>query len=168
MDPDGKTIYVQGQKGGTDQKVQIWAYHTSKPNSSKPSDWTVVGAVSAPFEGTHRRRRAARRQHDPGDPAKPEIGFTANWRTGVYRLWVAPIQPDGSLGTPHAVRGGRINACEFSYRLDGQEIVYVEADAACQPGRQDRAQRRHPPVQAVALTKVGFANPAWDPRPPGG
>jgi Tol biopolymer transport system component len=166
--PDGKTIYVQGQKGGTDQPVQIWAYHTSKPDSSKPSDWTVVGAVSAPFEGTSAGGAPPGVNMVRPNPVKPEVAFTANWRTGVYRLWTAPIQPDGSLGTPHAVRGGRLNACEFSWRLDGQEIVYVEADAACQQGGKIERNDVMAPVQATALTKVGFANPAWDPRPPGG
>jgi Tol biopolymer transport system component len=162
---DGKTIYVLGQKTDDGQPVQIWAYHSDVANSSRPSTWSVVGAVSAPFEGKTAGGSAPQVTMVSADPSDDVLGFTANWHTGVTRLWTARIQADGSLAKARAVRAGRIAACEFSWRLDGQEVVYTRADAACnETGEIDRVDvNQGSPVQ---ITKVGYGSPAWTLRPP--
>ncbi|MEO9176524.1 MAG: hypothetical protein ABI317_13500, partial [Gaiellales bacterium] len=58
-------------------------------------------------------------------------------------------------------------SCELAWRPDGLELAIVQRDATCsQFGTIVRVEVAHPDRRSV-LTKLGAANPAWDPVMPG-
>ena len=160
--PDGHAILVVSSDPVDAQQVELLEYTSPNPSSGKPPDWISQGLVTDEMHGKQ-----------PGDqvvssawsPDGEQVAFTANWGSGVVRLFLAPAKDDElDKGKPiEAVTG-----CEVAWRSDGLELAVTQRDAVCdQPGTIIRVDPADPSKQVV-LTKAGASNPAWNPLPPGG
>jgi len=159
--PDGKAILVVSSDPGNAQQVELLEYTSGNASSAKPPDWTSLGLVTDAMHGNQAGEQVLSAAWSP-DGA--QVAFTANWKTGVVRLFLAPAKDDKlDKGKPvEAVAG-----CEVSWRSDSGELALTRRDARCdQPGTIIRVDPANPEAQVV-LTKSGASNPAWNPLPPG-
>ena len=159
--PDGHAILVVASDPGDTQQVELLQFTSPNPSSGKPPDWISQGLVT---DEMHGKRPGDQVVSAAWSPDGEQVAFTANWGSGVVRLFLAPSKNDElDKGKPvEAVTG-----CEVAWRSDGLELAVTQRDAVCdQPGTIIRVDPANPREQVV-LTKAGASNPAWNPLPPG-
>ena len=120
-----------------------------------------LGLVTRPFHGTRATDAVWSAAFRPDGQ---RLALSANWGSTYFHLFLLPVH-GAKLGKPISLP--RIESCELAWRSDGEELANVQRDATCsQFGTIVRVDVAHPDRRSV-LTKLGAANPAWDPVTPG-
>ena len=162
--PDGELIALiagPAVRGPTPEPVEVELLHTSHPSSPNASSWRSLGLVTAKLHG---KRATDAVWSAAFRPDGKRLALSANWGSDFFHLFLLPVSGT-HVGKPVSLP--RIESCELAWRPDGLELALVQRDATCsQFGTIVRVEVAHPGRRAV-LTKLGAANPVWDPAPPG-
>jgi beta-lactam-binding protein with PASTA domain len=148
-------------RGPTAEPVELELMQTSHPSSPNASSWHSLGLVTRPLHG---KRATDAVWSAAFRPDGKRLAVSANWGSDYFHLFLLPVHGN-ALGKPVSLP--RIESCEIAWRPDGLELAIVQRDATCsQFGTIVRVEVAHPDRRSV-LTKLGAANPAWDPATPG-
>jgi Tol biopolymer transport system component len=148
-------------RGTTAEPVELELMHTTQPSSPNASSWKSLGLVTA---GLHAKRATDAVWSAAFRPDGKRLAVSANWGSDFFHLFLLPVSGT-HIGKPVSLP--RIESCELAWRPDGLELALVQRDATCtQFGTIVRVDVAHPGRRSV-LTKLGAANPTWDPAPPG-
>jgi beta-lactam-binding protein with PASTA domain len=148
-------------RGPTAEPVELELLRTTHPSSPNASSWKSLGLVTSKLHG---RRATDAVWSAAFRPDGKRLAVSANWGADYFHLFLLPVSGT-HVGKPVSL--SRIESCEVAWRPDGLELALVQRDATCsQFGTIVRVEVAHPGRRSV-LTKLGAANPAWDPAPPG-
>ena len=148
-------------RGTTAEPVELELMHTSHPSSPNASSWKSLGLVTSKLHG---KRATDAVWSAAFRPDGKRLAVSANWGSDFFHLFLLPVSGT-HIGKPVSLP--RIESCELAWRPDGLELALVQRDATCsQFGTIVRVDVAHPGRRSV-LTKLGAANPAWDPAAPG-
>jgi beta-lactam-binding protein with PASTA domain len=162
--PDGELIaLVAGPavRSTTAQPVELELLESKHPSSPNASTWHSLGLVT---KALHGKRATDAVWSAAFRPDGKRLAVSANWGADYFHLFLLPVNGT-HIGKPVSLP--RIESCELAWRSDGLELAIVQRDATCsQFGTIVRVDVAHPGRRSV-LTKLGAANPAWDPATPG-
>jgi hypothetical protein len=148
-------------RGTTAEPVELELLQTTHPYSPNASSWKSLGLATSKLHGSRATDAVWSAAFRPDGK---RLAISANWGADFFHLFLVPVS-GSHLGK--AVSVSRIESCELAWRPDGLELALVQRDATCtQFGTIVRVEVAHPGRRSV-LTKLGAANPAWDPAPPG-
>jgi beta-lactam-binding protein with PASTA domain len=161
--PDGKSIVVVGSDQAQAERGQteLLLYTTQVPNSSTPTDWVRQGFITDTMHGQKEGEQVISAAFSPDGT---RLAFSANWKDGVAKVFIAKVE-GGVILPENPAPQGKIPACEVAWRSDSGELAVAVRDAGCdQKGRIVRVDLANPSEQVV-LTRVGSSsgNPVWSP-----
>lgn len=164
--PDGRTILVTANDA--QGQVELLRYATANPSSANAADWVPQGFITDAMHSPRAGEPIIPIEQVTSAAFAPDgrtLAFAANWRDGIFKLYLLPIRK-GVIGTVPK-RIARVRACELGWRPDSAELVVAHRDGSCDgTGQIIRVDVRRP-ERVRLLTELGrnSGNPGFGATP---
>jgi beta-lactam-binding protein with PASTA domain len=151
--PDGSSLLTFGVQAGHPGTFGLIEFVSNVPFSTHASDW---GHGTVVTDDSHLNQGAIAGAFSPNGK---QLAVVANFGASGFHLYLAPA---GEFALTHA-KSLPVDACQVSWRSDGQELAVTQADSPCQDptGNIVTISPANPAVETVIAT--GAAHPAWQP-----
>jgi PASTA domain/WD40-like Beta Propeller Repeat len=162
---EGTTIVARSEAVVKPQRVDFVLFTSQRPNSPSAGDWNLQAnltkAIQPDNKGVPQAFMAA------FSPDGKQLAFTANYKTGLFHLFLAPVK-NGVPNFKDVKVLTRIASCEVAWQPAGPLAIVQRDPTSCESSGV--IARLDPPRfnQVTPLTQVGFggSNPAWTLAPP--
>jgi Tol biopolymer transport system component len=166
--PDGHAIVVRSGDPNNKQQAELGLFVSPKANSVDANDWTASGLITDKMHSADKPGESV--NFAAFSPDGKQLAFSANFKTGGYHLFIAPVGEGYKVDPAKARAFIRVNACEVSWWPSGLLALGQRDLQTCsQAGQIVRADAKDP-ENSKPLTKIGSGaeNPVWSVKPSSG